>query len=170
MGESDTRWMSLTGWARRDAEGRGLGRLGKLRRWFDSWKAIRAGRPPNGPLVYISVILCAMLAAYAYKVRTNGILACDVSGYTSDRYLAFCPKAGYGDYDHGAFLFKLEPLAFKSASDADVLFLGDSHIQYAFSTDVTSQWFTSASARYYLLGFIFGENVTFTEPLLREMK
>jgi len=130
----------------------------------------RAGRPTSRPALYISIILCTMLAAHAYKLRTNGILVCEADGYTSDRYLAFCPGAGYGDYEHGAFLFKLEPSALTFASNADVLFLGDSHVQHAFSTTATTQWFTSASARYYLLGFAFGGNVTFAEPLLREVK
>jgi hypothetical protein len=130
----------------------------------------RAGRFASRPALYISVILCTMLAAYAYKLRTNGIFVCEADGYTSDRYLAFCPGAGYGDYEHGAFLFRLEPSALTFASNADVLFLGDSHVQHAFSTAATTQWFTSASARYYLLGFIFGENITFAEPLLREVK
>src|SRR6266849_4476822 len=130
----------------------------------------QAGRFASRPALYISIILCTILAAYAYKLRTNGVFACEVGGYTSDRYLAFCPAAGYGDYEHGAFLFKLEPSALTFASNADVLFLGDSHVQHAFSTAATTQWFTSASARYYLLGFAFGENVTFAEPLLREVK
>jgi len=130
----------------------------------------RAGLFASRPALYISVILCTVLAAYAYKLRTNGIFACEAEGYTSDRYLAFCPAAGYGDYEHGAYLFKLEPSALTFASKADVLFLGDSHVQHAFSTTATTQWFASASARYHLLGFTFGENVTFAEPLLREIK
>lgn len=130
----------------------------------------QAGRFANRPALYILIIFCTMLAAYAYKLRTNGIFACEADGYTSDRYLAFCPASGYGDYEHGAFLFKLEPSALTFASNADVLFFGDSHVQHAFSTAATTQWFTSASARYYLLGFIFGENATFAEPLVREVK
>ena len=122
------------------------------------------------PILYIAVILCTMFGAYAYKLRTTGILSCDASGYTSDRFLAFCPAAAYGDYDHGAFLFDLEPAALTSARDADVLFLGDSHVQYGFSTEETAQWFASLSTRFYLLGFIYGENITFTEPLLRQVK
>jgi len=130
----------------------------------------RAGWFASRPALYISIMLCTIGLALAYKLRTNGILACEAGGYTSDQYLAFCPAAGYGDYEHGAFLFKLEPSALTFASKADVLFFGDSHVQHAFSTAATTEWFTLASARYYLLGFIFGENVTFAEPLLREVK
>ena len=130
----------------------------------------QAGGFASGPALYTSIVLCAMLAAYAYKLRTNGIFACEAGGYSSDRYLAFCPASGFGDYEHGAFFFNLVPKALTFASNADVMFLGDSHVQHAFSTDATAQWFASASAHYYLLGFVFGENVTFTEQLLREVK
>lgn len=130
----------------------------------------RASRLTSGPALYILIVLGTMLAAYAFKLRTNGIFACEAGGYSADRYLAFCPASGFGDYEHGAFFFNLVPQALTFASNAEVMFLGDSHVQHAFSTDATTQWFTSASARYYLLGFAFGENVTFTEQLLREIK
>jgi hypothetical protein len=129
-----------------------------------------SSRFASGPALYILIVLGAMLMALAYKLRTNGIFACEAGGYTSDRYLAFCPASGYGDYEHGAFLFKLEPEALAFAGKADVLFFGDSHVQHAFSTAATTQWFASTSARYYLMGFIFGENATFAEPLVREIK
>src|SRR5690242_3108171 len=112
------------------------------------------GRFASGPALYILIVLGAMVAAFAYKLRTNSIFACEAGGYTSDRYIAFCPVSGYGDYEHGAFLFKLEPEALTFAGKADVLFLGDSHVQHAFSTAATTQWFDSASARYYLMGFV----------------
>jgi hypothetical protein len=64
----------------------------------------------------------------------------------------------------------LEPSVKKFASGADVIFLGDSHIQFGFSTDATNQWFSSAPSRYYLLGFIYGENVVFEEEILRKLK
>jgi hypothetical protein len=50
-----------------------------------------------------------------------------------------------------------------------VLFLGDSRLQFAFSTAATAQWFSSVSASYYLLGF-FDENSIFTQALLQKLK
>ena len=85
------------------------------------------------------------------------------------RYLAYCNGALFGEYEHGALWFDLEPSVKRFASRADVLFFGDSHIQYGFSTDATRQWFSSASLRYYLLGFIYGENVVFEEKILRKL-
>ena len=111
------------------------------------------------PAVYILIVVFAVVTAYAYKLRAESIFSCPADGYTPDRYLAYCNGALLGEYEHGALWFDLEPSVKRFASRADVLFFGDSHIQYGFSTDATSQWFSSASLRYYLLGFIYGENV-----------
>jgi hypothetical protein len=119
--------------------------------------------------LYISVILVAALASYAFWARTRSIFACPASGYSADRYIAYCSGANYGDYEHGAFLYGLEPwLDF--ASKADVLFLGNSRMQNAFSTTATSDWFSSAAAKYYLMGFSYGENMTFADVLLRKIR
>lgn len=118
------------------------------------------------PAIYIGVILAAVLAAYAYKFRTETIFACSAGGYSSDRYLAYCNVANYADYEHGAFQFDLESSAEDFARKADVLFLGNSRLQVAFSTAATVDWFSAASARYYLLGFGYDANVTFLDGVL----
>jgi hypothetical protein len=119
--------------------------------------------------LYISIILFVILAAYAYRLRTDSIFSCQANWYSADRYLAYCGGASYGDYDHGAFLFDLEPKAQEFAKNADVFFLGNSRLQVAFSTTATADWFSAASARYYLLGFTYWENVIFAEELLRRL-
>ncbi len=105
------------------------------------------------PTIYIGVIFAAILAAYAYEFRTQSIFSCTANGYSSDRYIAYCNVASYADYEHGAFQFGLEPSEEDFASKADVLFLGNSRLQVAFSTAATSDWLSAASARYHLLGF-----------------
>ncbi len=122
------------------------------------------------PALYIAMILFSVLAALVYKLRTDGVFACPASGYGSGQYLAYCQTGGYGDYDHGAFWFGLEPDAQRAAADADVLFLGNSRMQFAFSTEATARWFSSAAARFYLLGFSYGENSLFEGPLLARLK
>src|SRR5262249_50446808 len=124
-----------------------------------------AGRPA----VYICVILVAILVASAYKVRTYTIFACQADGYNSDRYIAYCNGAGYADYEHGAFWFDLEPVARNFARNADVLFLGSSRLQVALSTVSTADWFSAASARYYLFGFSYNGNVILADELLRRI-
>jgi hypothetical protein len=121
------------------------------------------------PAIYILILLAACAASFLYKLRIDSIFACPASGYTSDRYLSNC-ETNYGDYEHGAFWFGLEPAAEISATSADVLFLGDSRMLLAFSTDATAKWFSSASASFYLLGFYAFENSIFERALLRKLK
>ena len=123
------------------------------------------------PTIYILILLSACVASYLYKLRTDNIFGCQASvGYTAERYLAYCEAANYGDYEHGAFWFDLEPAAEMSASSADVIFLGDSRLQFAFSTAATAKWFSSASIKYYLLGFVGSENSAFARALLHKLR
>jgi hypothetical protein len=122
------------------------------------------------PSVYILILLGAFTAAFLHRVRSNTIFACQATGYNSDRYLSYCAGSFYGDYEHGAFWFDLEPAAELSAAKADVLFLGNSRSQAGFSTAATAQWFSSASTSYYLLGFQLQENSIFEQALLHKLK
>jgi hypothetical protein len=128
-------------------------------------ESLLAGRPA----IYICVILAAVLVAFTYKLRTDTIFACQADGYSSDRYIAYCNGAGYADYEHGAFWFGLEPVAQDFARNADVLFLGSSRLQVALSTAATANWFSAASARYYLLGFSYNGNVLLADEILRRI-
>src|SRR5712691_343616 len=104
----------------------------------DNKSSIRKACSAFRPAFYITLVLGVVLATYAYKLRIEGIFACKADGYASDWYLSYCHNAGYGDYEHGAFWFGLEPPAQKFATSAEVLFLGDSRMQHAFSTVATS--------------------------------
>jgi hypothetical protein len=126
----------------------------------------RAQFSKSRPAIYIGVILVAILAAYAYKFRAQSIFSCTANGYSSDWYIAYCNDGSYADYEHGAFQFGLEPSAEDFARKADVLFLGNSRLQIAFSTAATSDWFSTALARYYLLGFSYDENMIFADEIL----
>ena len=134
--------------------------------WTKAWQGLSASRPT----IYICVILVATLAGYAYQLRTQSIFACPANFYDSDHYIAYCGAGGYGDYEHGAFWFDLEPSAQAFAKNADVLFVGDSRLQVGFSTAATANWFSAASTRYYLLGFAYFENMVFAEGLLRRIQ
>lgn len=122
------------------------------------------------PALYILIILCGIIGPFLFKLRSNGIFACPADGYAGNQYLAYCQVTGYGDYDHGAFWFGLEPDIERFAAEADVLFLGSSRMQFAFSSQATREWFSSPPVRYYLLGFSFTENVVFTAPLLSKLR
>jgi hypothetical protein len=131
-----------------------------------TWEGLFASRL----VIYIALILVAALASYAYQVRTRTIFSCPANGYSTDRYMAYCHGANYADYEHGAFQFDLEPSALNFAKKADVLFLGNSRLQVAFSTAATADWFSAASTRYYLMGFGYFENMIFAEELLRKTR
>jgi hypothetical protein len=122
------------------------------------------------PALFILIVLGSIVVNSVYRLRTESIFACQAGGYSSDRYLAYCQAAGFGDYEHGALWYDLEPSVKKFAATAEVLFLGDSRLQFAFSTAATADWFASTSTPYYLLGFTYRENHTFTEEILRELK
>jgi hypothetical protein len=131
---------------------------------------LRAFLFASKPSLFIALVVGAILATAGYKLRTESIFACPADGYSADRYLAYCHATGYADYEYGAFWFELEPSALKFAADAEVMFLGDSRLEIALSTPETADWFTSISARYYLLGFGYGGNTAFTGPLLRKIR
>lgn len=119
--------------------------------------------------LYTLLVLAVALGSGAYSLRKYGIFNCQASGYASDRYLSYCGATSYGDYDHGAIWFNLEPAASAAAARAQALFLGNSRTQFAFSSKATADWFSSFSESYYLLGFSHFENYTFELPLLRKL-
>lgn len=127
-------------------------------------------RAAAGYAFFIGGVLLAILLALAFKLRTQGVFACPALGSQGDRYLAYCQANNYGDFDHGAFWFGLEPRARAAAAEADVLFLGSSRMQFGFSAQATAEWFASARASYYLLGFSHVENVAFIGPLLKDLR
>ena len=122
------------------------------------------------PRLYILLVVYSALGAGIYGIRTYGILGCQASGYNPDTYLGYCGATSYGDYDHGAMWFGLEPAASAAATNARVLFIGNSRTQFAFSSDATFEWFSSLSQSYFLLGFSHFENYTFEEPLLSKLR
>jgi hypothetical protein len=130
----------------------------------------REGLFANHWALYICIVLVVALASYGYWVRARSLFACPANGYSADSYIAYCNGANYADYEHGAFWFGLEPSALEHASKADVLFLGDSRLQEAFSTPATADWFSAGARSYYLMGFSYGENAVFAGELLRKMR
>jgi hypothetical protein len=134
--------------------------------WSKAWQGLFAHRL----MIYICVLLVASIGAYGYGIRTHGIFACPADGYGVDRYVANCNVGNYADYEYGAFQFNLEPSVQDAVRNADVLFLGNSRLQIAFSTVPTEQWFAANSGRYYLLGFGDFGNSLFEGNLLRRIR
>ena len=131
--------------------------------WFGS--LCRCTRAVH-PAIYAALVIACALATFVVKRGADGIFACPADGYGDDHYLAYCQAEGYGEYEHGAFWFGLEPSLKDFVSHADVIILGNSRMQHAFSTAATDGWFRAAGVRYYLLGFAFDENDIFEGRLL----
>ncbi len=121
------------------------------------------------PAIYIVVLLATMAAAFATKLRLRGVFACPAS-YGTSAYLSDCESSNYGDYDHGAFWFSLEPKAQRAAADASVVVIGNSRVEFGFSSPVTVRWFEQRSIPFYLLGFSHYESVTFVTPILERVR
>lgn len=122
------------------------------------------------PALFVLLIACSFGGAIVYKLRVDGIFACPASGYGSNAYLSDCTARTYGDYDHGAFWFGLEPQAQRAAAEADVLLVGSSRLQFAFGGTAAAGWFSAPGIRYYLLGFSHSETVAFFGPLLSKIR
>ncbi|MER2507683.1 MAG: hypothetical protein ABTQ27_02865 [Amaricoccus sp.] len=129
-----------------------------------------AATRPGFLLVYILVIFAAMLGASLYHLRHAGILSCPATGYDDTHYLAYCHGDAYGDYDHGAVWFGLEPGVRETAAGADVLFVGNSRLEFGFSSAAIEHWAAANDLAYYLLGFSYTENSAFLGPLLDGLK
>jgi hypothetical protein len=132
--------------------------LPDARSWF---------RKPS-PSLYVVLLIVVIAAALAFKLRVRGVFACQAeygAGYLSD-----CNAPAFGDYDHGALWFSLEPDASRAAAGARVLLLGNSRLQFALSGATASKWFREAGLSYYLLGMSYSETVMFTGPLLGRLE
>lgn len=129
--------------------------------------------PQNRPsrryvLVFAAVFLLCFPAFFLYESVTR-IAGCDPRPRDDGTYLAYCWKKSYADYEHGAYWVPTEPAAVKMAQQADVLFLGNSRLQYALSRPVLEPWFASRKLRYHVLAFA-GEGSRFPEALIKRLR
>jgi hypothetical protein len=120
--------------------------------------------------LFLLLIVSSFLGVVVYKLRVDGIFACPANGYGSNAYLSDCTARTYGDYDHGAFWFGLEPQAQRAAAEAQVLLVGSSRLQFAFAGAATAKWFSALGIRHYVLGFSHSETVAFFGPLLSKIR
>jgi len=117
------------------------------------------------------LVVFALASAVIYVVARSDLFPwigpCNASGYTEDHYLAYCEYGRYGDFEHGALLYEMEPGIVENVKEADVLFLGNSRAQYAFSTEASIAAMDASGAPWYAMGFGFGAKSDMPEAMFK---
>ena len=129
---------------------------------------------PNGEKrfaqTFCILFVCFSAAVFVFK-RTDlfpWIGACNAAGYDAEHYLAYCHSTRYGDYEHYAIYNALEPRAVDALKEAQVLFLGNSNTQFAFSTAAVAEFFQRKNVSHYVMGFGQGAQSPVAEAVMRK--
>ena len=99
-------------------------------------------------------------------IMTYDNFACKTQPHGPDDFLAYCRSVRYGDYEHGALYYGLEPKVRESIRTAQVLFLGSSRIQAALAANAAREYFRARGIRYFVMGFGYGEVSAFEQPVM----
>jgi hypothetical protein len=118
---------------------------------------------------YIAVfLLVAGVIGLAYRAVDRGVtsLHC-LAEPPAGHFLAFCLSPQFGDFEHGAYYYKLEPEALAHFRRADVIFFGSSREQIALSTRAFADFFKQLRIAPYLFGFGYNEQAAFPLALVQ---
>ncbi len=116
--------------------------------------------------VLAGFVVSAAASAGLFVSQRAWIGDCDGSGYSEEYYLAWCGSAKFQDYEHGAVYYDLEDGVVERLRAAEVLFLGNSLAQTAFSSDALEAFFRDRGLPYYLMGFGHGEQDRFAAAVI----
>lgn len=121
---------------------------------------------------YFWVLLVAtLISALVFKFTLINSARCDAFGGGPGKFMAYCNVDFHGHYDHAAYLFNLEDGLTTQVQNANLLFLGSSRSQFAFSTSALTKFILQYPAvRPYLLGFGHVEQDVFAAEILQRMK
>ena len=97
-------------------------------------------------------------------------IKCWSSEYGALYYIAQCNNPTFGEYETGAIYYGLESGISEAIRNAQVIFLGSSKVQDAFSTQATTAYFAKQSIRFYVLGFSVGQLGGFVLPMLKHKR
>src|SRR5258708_19078416 len=102
------------------------------------------------------VVIFAAMAFVSAVVTSVAVMTFDNFACRTppaDDFLAYCQSVRYGDYEHRALYYGLEPKGRESIRTAQVLFLGSSRIQAALAANAVREYFRPRSIRYFVMGF-----------------
>lgn len=94
------------------------------------------------------------------------VTKCHAHPSSGDAYIAYCLDREYGDFEHEAFYFGLNNTG-RALAASQVIFLGNSKMQYAFSRANVAPFFEERNARFFVMGFGHGEQSRFPELVLQ---
>ncbi len=121
------------------------------------------------------LFLCLFAASVAVGILAGSVgqmtldnLHCRSSSYGDGNFLAYCRSKLYGDYEHGAIYYGLEPVAMASIRKAQVIFLGSSKTQAGFSSRAVRDYFGGRNIRFFIMGFGYGEASPFALAILKK--
>jgi hypothetical protein len=127
----------------------------------------------SGGWLYLVVFAAfALLGALLLSLGRTTIdnVDCKSSRYREGDFLAYCQSKQYGDYEHGALYYGLEPGVGDSIREAKVIILGSSMAQAAFSTEAVRAYFDNHHLRFFLMGFGYGEGSPIALAILKRWK
>ncbi len=116
---------------------------------------------------FIFVVASAIIYVMARSDLFPWIGPCSAEGYSDDHYLAYCEYGRYGDFEHGALLYGMEPGVVDPVKKSDILFLGNSRAQYAFSTKASIAAMDASGVPWYAMGFGFGAKSDMPEAMFK---
>jgi len=113
-------------------------------------------------------LLVAGVAGLAYRAIDRGVTSLHCLAEPPDGYfLALCESRQFGDFEHGAYYYDLEPEALEHLRRADVIFFGSSRGQIALSTQAFKDFFKRQRLVPYLFGFGYNEQAAFPLALVQ---
>jgi len=81
-------------------------------------------------------------------------------------YIGFCGGKHFGDFEHQAFYYGLFDTD-RRIREADVLFIGTSRMQFAFSHPNVAAFFSERHASFFLAGFSYNEGARFVDEVFK---
>jgi hypothetical protein len=119
---------------------------------------------------YLAAVLATFVVAWlAFSIisYTYKIAYCNLAPYSPpENYVALCSDTHFGDFEHEAFYYGLFETD-RKLREADVLFIGDSHLQFAFSRPNVEPFFKMRHARFFLAGFGYQEGWHFIDEVFK---
>lgn len=111
-----------------------------------------------------------IISAVLFKLVVTNSVGCNASS-GEGKFMAYCDVRTHGHYDHAAYLFNLEEGLANRVRQTNLLFLGSSRTQFAFSNTSLTNFISSHPLVHpYLLGFGYKEQDVFSAAVIDRIK